>query len=179
MALAGCGGGSEGPERERGELDRRLIAAAFANDVSAARRLVADGADVNAKDPTQQSAYLIATSEVGDDPRLLELTLANGARVNDKDSYDGTGLIRAAERGHPRIVRRLLEAGIDRDHVNRLGWTALHEAVVLGDGGPAHVATVRELVRGGVDREVPDGDGVTALQHARERGFRAIARALD
>ena len=92
---------------------------------------------------------------MGDDPRLLELALAGGARVDDKDSYDGTGLIRAAERGFPRIVRRLLEAGIDRDHVNRLGWTALHEAVVLGDGGPAHVATVRALARGGVDVDVP------------------------
>jgi len=179
LALAGCGSTGDEPDRERGDLDRRLIAAAFANDVDAARGLIARGADVNAKDDTQQSAYLIATSEVGDDPRLLELTLANGARVNDKDSYDGTGLIRAAERGHPRMVRRLLDAGIDRNHVNRLGWTALHEAVVLGDGGPAHVATVRELMRGGVDVNVPDGDGVTALQHARERGFRAIVRALD
>jgi len=179
VVLAGCGGGASEPAPERAGLDARLIEAAFANDVEAARRLIADGADVNAKDVTQQSAYLIATSEVGDDPRLLELTLANGARVNDKDSYNGTGLIRAAERGFPRIVRRLLEAGIERDHVNRLGWTALHEAVVLGDGGPAHVATVRALVRGGVDTSVPDGDGVTALQHARRRGFRAIARALD
>jgi ankyrin repeat protein len=179
VVAAGCGGAERPAAQDRQELDRRLIAAAFANDVDAARRLIARGADVNAKDDTQQSAYLIATSEVGDDPRLLELTLANGARVDDKDSYNGTGLIRAAERGHPRIVRRLLEAGIDRDHVNRLGWTALHEAVVLGDGGPAHVATVRALVRGGVDVNVPDGDGVTALQHARERGFRAIARALD
>ena len=50
---------------------------------------------------------------------------------------------------------------------------------MLGDGGAAHVATVRALVRGGVDVDVPDGDGVTALQHARERGFRAIVRALD
>jgi ankyrin repeat protein len=115
---------------------------------------------------------------VGDDPRLLELTLASGARVNDKDSYNGTGLIRAAERGFPRIVRRLLEAGIDRDHVNRLGWTALHEAIVLGDGGPDHVATVRALVRGGVDVNVPDGDGVPALAHAEERGFAPIARIL-
>jgi ankyrin repeat protein len=98
--------------------------------------------------------------------------------VDDKDSYDGTGLIRAAERGHPRIVRRLLEAGIDRDHVNRLGWTALHEAIVLGDGGADHVATVGALVRGGVDVAVPDGDGVTALEHAEERGFDRIARIL-
>jgi ankyrin repeat protein len=179
VALAGCGGEDErGPTPGRGDLDRRLIEAAYDNDVAAARRLIADGADVNAKDVTQQSAYLIATSEVGDDPRLLELTLANGARVDDKDSYNGTGLIRAAERGFPRIVRRLLEAGIDRDHVNRLGWTALHEAVILGDGGPAHVATVRALVRGGVDIAVPDGDGVTALAHAEERGFAAVVRIL-
>ena len=178
LVLAGCGSGDDAPAPDRGDLDRRLIEAAFDNDVAAARRLIADGADVNAKDSTQQSAYLIATSEVGDDPRLLDLTLAHGAKVDDKDSYDGTGLIRAAERGHPRIVRRLLEAGIDRDHVNRLGWTALHEAIVLGDGGPDHVATVRALVRGGVDVTVPDGDGRTALEHAQERGFARIARLL-
>ena len=58
------------------------------------------------------------------------------------------------------MVRRLLAAGIDKDHVNRLGWTALHEAIVLGDGGPPHVRTVRELVNGGVDVNVPDGGGV-------------------
>jgi len=178
LALAGCGGGGPEPAPDRAALDRALIEAAFANDVAAAERLIRRGADVNTKDGTQQSAYLIATSEVGDDPRLLELTLANGAEVDDKDSYNGTGLIRAAERGHPLIVRRLLDAGIDRDHVNRLGWTALHEAVVLGDGGRAHVATVRALVRGAVDTGVPDGDGVTALEHAEQRGFDRIARIL-
>ena len=86
-----------------------LVAAAYGNHLEAARLLVEAGADVNAKDDTQQSAYLIATSEVGDDPRLLELTLRNGADVKAKDSYNGTGLIRAAERGHAAIVGRLLE----------------------------------------------------------------------
>ena len=172
---AGCG--SE-PARERPDLDRELIAAAHANDLAAARALIREGADVNAKDATVQSAYLIATSEVGDDPRLLELTLANSARVDDKDSYNGTGLIRAAERGHPRIVRRLLSAGIVRDHVNRLGWTALHEAIVLGDGGRAHVQTVRALVDGGVDVNIADGEGVRPLRLAEERGHARIAAIL-
>ena len=154
-----------------------LVAAAFGNHVAAARSLVRAGADVNAKDPTQQSAYLIASSEVGDDPRLLALTLEHGAEVDDKDSFNGTALIRAAERGHPRIVAALLRAGIDRDHVNRLGWTALHEAVVLGDGGPAHVATVRTLIDGGVDVNVRGTTG-RPLAHAEERGYEAIARML-
>ena len=138
---------------------------------------MAAGADVNAKDETQQSTYLIASSEVGDDPRLLELTLDSGAKVNDKDSYNGTALIRAAERGHPRIVRRLLDAGIDRDHVNRLGWTALHEAIILGDGGAAHVETVRALVAGGVDVNVRGGSA-RPLVHAEQRGYTNIARIL-
>jgi uncharacterized protein len=174
----GCGDETAAQRSGLRPIDRQLVAAAYENDVAAARRLIEEGADVNAKDETQQSAYLIATSEVGDDPRLLELTLDNGAEVDDKDSYNGTGLIRAAERGHPRIVRRLLQAGIDRDHVNRLGWTALHEAIVLGDGGPRHVATVRALVKGGVDVNVPDGDGVRPLAHAEKRGYRAIAELL-
>ena len=139
--IAGCGG--DDPSHENDGLrpiDRRLLEAAYENDVATARRLVADGADVNAKDDSQQSAYLIATSEVGDDPRLLDLTLGAGADVDAKDGYNGTGLIRAAERGYPRIVARLLETDIDVDHVNRLGWTALLEAVVLGEGGRPHGA---------------------------------------
>ena len=174
-AVPACG--DESPER--GEtLDRQLLAAAYRNDVNAARKLVADGADVNAKDGSEQSAYLIATSEIGDDPRLLELTLDAGADVDAKDSYSGTGLIRAAERGYERTVRRLLRTDIDLDHVNRLGWTALLEAIILGEGGRAHTETVRLLVDAGADVNLPDEAGTTPLDHARRRDFKAIARIL-
>ena len=174
-AVPACG--EESPERGD-TVDRQLLAAAYRNDVNAARKLVADGADVNAKDGSEQSAYLIATSEIGDDPRLLELTLAAGADVDAKDSYNGTGLIRAAERGYERIVRRLLRTDIDLDHVNRLGWTALLEAIILGEGGRAHTATVRLLVDAGADVNLPDQDGTTPLDHARQRDVKAIERIL-
>jgi hypothetical protein len=156
-----------------------LIAAAYGNHLDVARLLVGAGADVDAKDDSQQSAYLIATSEVGDDPRLLELTLAAGADVQAKDRFNGTGLIRAAERGFPRVVARLLRAGVEIDHVNRLGWTALHEAVILGTGGPAHTEVVRLLLVAGADRDIPDRDGVRALTHARRLGHEAIVRLLS
>ena len=155
-----------------------LVRAAYGNHVDAATLLVRAGADVGLQDDTQQSAYLIATSEVGDDPRLLDLTLGAGADIDAKDSYNGTGLIRAAERAHVTIVERLLKAGIDRDHVNRLGYTALHEAVVFGEGGPADQATVSALVAGGVALDIPDGDGTTALAHAERRGQREVASIL-
>ena len=155
-----------------------LVAAAYGNHLHAAQVLLDAGADVDAKDATQQNLYLIATSEVGDDPRLLELALAAGADPHARDSFDGTGLIRAADRGHPRIVRRLLRAGVDVDHVNRLGWTALLEAVILGDGGPRYVETVRLLLGGGADPRLPDRDGVTPLVHAERRGHAALADLL-
>ncbi len=161
--------------------DRRtpLVAAAYGNHLEAARLLVEAGADVNAKDETVQSAYLISTSEVGDDPRLLDLTLKNGADVRSLDSYDGTGLIRAAERGYPKIIERLLGTNIAVDHVNNLGWTALLEAIILGDGGPSHIEVVRLLVeRGEADPNLPDGNGVTPLQHARQNGYTEIEEIL-
>ena len=156
-----------------------LVAAAYGNHLEAAEALVGAGADVNAKDGTEQSAYLISTSEVGDDPRLLGMMLANGADVRSLDSYDGTGLIRAADRGHVRIVRRLLETETDVDHVNNLGWTALLEAVILGGGDERHTEVVRLLVEGGADPNIPDGEGVTPLGHARANGYGGMAEILE
>jgi hypothetical protein len=164
-------------ELSQTDLDQRLRDAAWANQVPRARRLIDAGADVNAKDDTEQSAYLISTSE--GHLRLLGLTLRHGADITSLDSYDGTGLIRAADRGHTNIVGRLLREGIDVDHVNNLGWTALHEAIILGDGSRRYVDTVRTLVAGRADlRIAPRQDGIAPVQHARLRGYDEIATTL-
>jgi len=155
-----------------------LVAAAYGNHVDVAGLLIDAGADVNAQDVSRQSAFLIATSEVGPDPALLELTLAAGADVDAKDSFNGTGLIRAAHRGYVDIAERLLATEIDVDHVNRLGWTALLEAIILGDGGRDHTETVRLLVDAGADVGLADGESVTPLEHAERNGHDEIAQIL-
>ncbi|WP_234410906.1 ankyrin repeat domain-containing protein [Nocardioides terrigena] len=167
---------SPDPEQQAA-LDERLRDAAWANDVPLARRLVSQGADVNAKDQTEQSAYLIATSEGHLD--LLRLTLQNGAEVDDKDSWNGTGLIRAAERGHGLVVGELLRAGIDRDHVNRIGYQAIHEAIWLGEDTPSYATTVRVLAAGGVqlDHTSPSA-GLTPLEMAAERSYPGLELIL-
>jgi ankyrin repeat protein len=154
-----------------------LIAAAWGNHLDAACALIAAGADVKVQDETQQSAYLIATSEGY--LELLEMTLDAGADVRSLDSYNGTGLIRAAERGHFDVVARLLETDIVVDHVNRLGLTALLEAVMFGDGGPRYAETVRLLIAAGADVNLADSNGATPLAHARQRGFTEIAALLE
>lgn len=158
------------------DADAALIEAAYDDDVEAAGALIEAGADVNAKDETEQSAYLISTSEGY--LELLRLTLANGADVGSLDSYNGTGLIRAADRGHADIVRELLRTDIDVDHVNNLGWTALLEAIILGDGGERHTEVVALLLDAGADPNLADGKGVRPLAHAREAGHEEIARLL-
>lgn len=172
------GSGETPSAKDQAKLDEQLRAAAWKNDVTGATELLKRGADVNAKDSTVQSAYLIATSEGYLD--LLRLTLRHGATVNDKDSWNGTGLIRAAERGHALVVGQLLQADIDRDHVNRIGYQAMHEAVWLGQNNQDYVDTVRVLVAGGVELDRPSkGEGMTPVQMAEQRGFPHLNTVLE
>lgn len=47
------------------------------------------------------------------------------------------------------------------DHVNNLGWTALLEAIILGDCGLSHIEVVQLLVEAGADVNLADSGGVT------------------
>ena len=85
----------------------------------------------------------------------------------------------AAHLGHHEVVRELIGAGAPLDHVNNLGWTALIEAVILGNGGRRHTETVRALVEAGADVNLGDRSGVTALAHARQRGYTEITALLE
>ena len=111
------------------------------------RALVAGGAGPDALDAQRYDIVTIAA--VRGDAATLRLALALGASPRNVTSpYDGTALIAAAHLGHVEVVRILVEAGAPLDHVNNLGWTALLEAVILGDGGPSQVAIVRPPRRG-------------------------------
>ena len=152
--------------------------AAFASNDEALRVLGEAGADMNA---LEDRAYDVVTiAAVADDPELMSLAIELGNHADLVTSpYDGTALIAAAHVGHAEVVRRLIAAGAPLDHVNNLGWTALIEAVILGDGGPAHIETVRALVDAGADASIGDRDGTTPLQHARRRGYSEIAEIIE
>lgn len=71
-----------------------------------------------------------------------------------------------------------LGTAIDVNHVNNLGWTALLEAVILGDGGPAHTEIVRLLIAARANVNLADRQGVTPLQHAVQRNQATVAALL-
>lgn len=151
--------------------------AAFASHDDALRILADAGADMNALESQLYDVLTIAA--VANDPEMVSLALELGNRADLITSvYDGTALIAAAHLGHDVVVQKLIAGGAPLDHVNNLGWTALIEAVILGDGGTDHIATVRALVEAGADVGVADREGVTPLQHAEARGYSEIARII-
>lgn len=155
-----------------------LLLAVRADEIATARLLVAAGADVNAVDRIDDTPFLYAGAEGRNE--ILKLILATGrADLASTNRYGGTALIPVAHHGHVETVRILLGAGMDVDHVNRLGWTALLETVILGDGGAAHTEILRLLIEAGADVNIADSNGVTALTHARSRGFVAMMDILS
>jgi uncharacterized protein len=154
-----------------------LHVATFRRHGVVARALIEAGADHSLLDNQRYDPVTIAA--VQNDVGTLEALLAAGASAKLVTSiYDGTALIAAAHLGHAEIVRELIRAGSPLDHVNNLGWTALIEAVILGDGGRRHADTVRALVGAGANAGIGDREGVTPLEHAQRRGYHDVATII-
>ena len=117
---------------------------------------------------------------VTNDVPMLKLALAGGTNPKAITSpYNGTALIAAAHLGHAEVVRVLIAAGAPLDHVNNLGWTALMESIVLGNGGKPHTDTLEALVKAGANLNIADRQGVTPLGHAKSRGYATMVRILE
>ncbi|WBV61437.1 ankyrin repeat domain-containing protein [Chryseobacterium camelliae] len=155
-----------------------LLLATIDKQTEMAKLLVSFKADVNLQDERSDSAFLYAgaSGQTG----LVRLFLENGARFDIFNRYNGTALIPACERGHVETVKVLVKAkGFPVNHVNRLGWTALMEAVILGNGGQKHQEIVQILKDNGADLNIPDKEGITPLQHAKSLGFKEIVNILE
>ena len=152
--------------------------AAFARQGEVIRRLAAAGADLGLLENDRYDAVTIAA--VADDEATLGVLLALGASARLVTSrYDGTALIAAAHLGHDGVVRQLIAAGAPLDHVNNLHWTALIEAVVLGDGGVRHQRTLQALLQAGASTRLADRSGRTPLQLASSRGYAEMVAMLQ
>lgn len=155
-----------------------LHVAAFAKQREAIRALAKAGAGIDLLENDRYDGVTIAA--VADDEETLRVLLSLGASAKQVTSrYDGTALIAAAHLGHDGVVRQLIAAGAPLDHVNNLHWTAVIEAIVLGDGGPRHQSTLKALIDAGANVQLKDRQGNTPLQLARSRGYTEMVRMLE
>ncbi|MDF2518732.1 MAG: ankyrin repeat protein [Sphingobacterium sp.] len=155
-----------------------LLIATEKNDLTMAKLLLQYGAKVNQQNNILNSPFLYAGASGFTE--LVKLYLDHGADFKIFNRYNGTALIPACERGHVETVRLLANTkGFPIDHINRLGWTALLEAIILGDGSQKYVEIVQILLDANSDKNIADNEGVTPLQHARKRGFNKIVTILE
>ena len=154
-----------------------LHVAVFMHQQDAARTLLRLGADANALEAQHYDIVTIAA--VANDVPMLKIALDGGCKATNITSpYKGTALIAAAHLGHGEVVRMLIKAGAPLNHVNNLGWTALIEAIVLGDGGKRHIAVLKALVEAGADVNLADRSGKTPLMLAKKHGYTEMAAIL-
>jgi ankyrin repeat protein len=177
-ALAAGGPGRAAIDSRDGHGRTPLHVATHRREREVVRVLAHAGADLGALDRDRYDAVTIAA--VADDEESLAVLLELGASARQITSrYDGTALIAAAHLGHDGVVRRLIAAGAPLDHVNNLHWTAVIEAIVLGDGGPRHQQTLKALVEAKANLQLADRSGATPLQLARARGHTAMVQILQ
>ena len=155
-----------------------LMLAVRAKHIEVAKILIENNANVNAQDNIQDTPFLYAGAEGLTE--IVRLSMQNGADYTIFNRYNGSALIPACERGHVETVAEILkDKDFPIDHINRLGWTALLEAVILGHGGKNHIQIVDMLIKAGADLNIPDFDGVTSLQHAKRKGQKEIVKLLE
>lgn len=155
-----------------------VLAATYMNKTETVKALIQAGADLNIRDGHLNNVLLYAGAEGILD--IVTMAIEAGADTSITNRFDGTALIPASERGHVEVVRELLtHSDIDVNHINRLHWTALLEAVILGDGGQKHQQIVQLLVDHDADIHIADGDGITPMQHAKTRGYKEIEHILQ
>ena len=113
--------------KETDDFDRtHLHNAAWNNSLDVARRLIEQGADIEANDQSDdRPLHLAAWNNSLDVARLL---IDRGADIETKNSFDNTPLHLAASNNSLDVARLLIDSGADIEAQNKGEGTPLHDA---------------------------------------------------
>jgi uncharacterized protein len=153
------------------------LVAAYRGDIVAMEILVKGGSDPRAKDKQNYDAITILAVANRLEAMKAAITLGGDPKAVTSP-YLGTALIAAAHLGHADVVKALIDAGSPLDHVNNLGWTALIESIVLGDGGVNHQRCLRDLLVAGANPNLADRNRVSPLKLAEARGYGVMVEMI-
>lgn len=155
-----------------------ILHAARGGHLDVVRALIAEGVDIDAQDQTCSNPFLFGC--INDQLELVKIMAEAGTDLKRLTRMGGNGLTPSAEKGHLEVVRYLLEnTRINVNLTNNLGWTALIETIILGDGGPVRQEIVQLLLAHGAKPGMPDPWGTSPADLAREKGYDEIVAILE
>ena len=103
----------------------------------------------------------------------LHARLGTDFRDFEPDEFSRPPIHTAVESGHPHIVSRLLQFGLDPNGKGKMDKTALQKAIELGQEECALT-----IIKFGVDLEVTSDTGFTALHDAATEGEKDVLVAI-
>lgn len=152
--------------KKSSDKNAELIAAIDSGDKAAVARLLAAGADPNARSSAEEPAIELAC--FADAGEILQMLLDAGAEVDAVDGLHRTALMAAAARGNVKVMRRLIKAGAnvnfqsDNDNGNTVLTSVLDPSAVED---PSE-RVVQTLLRAGANPSMPSKGGWTPLHYA-------------
>ncbi len=157
--------------------DTALLVAARTGDLATFDLLVEYGANINVLAANDRDILNLAVRI--SNPQLALHALKAGISTHTfTPTYQGSALIFASARGEVQIVDALIKAKAPLDRRNNLGWTALLEAVILGDGSKVYQDIVTLLLEAGADKNITDKLDKTPLDHAKQKKYNELVKLL-
>jgi len=142
-----------------------LMHAAEKGDDTEVKKLLASGANVNAKDQSYRTALIYASMHAIRSEDVVATLLASGADLEAKDYLGRTALMWAVRTGDLGVVKALLASGADVNAADKTGDTALL-ATVDSPGIMSQHAIIHELIAAHANVNAKDADGETPLIEA-------------
>ena len=153
-----------------------MTEAARKGDLKTLRKLIAEGADVNAR--TDEGGTALHNAAARDAVEVARLLLDRGAVAEARDVRGETPLHYAGKYGSPKVAALLVGRGAEVNAVTLAGWTPLH-MLLFKDPGTGDLAIAGSLLDGGAAPDASTaGVGWRALHFAAWHGALDTVAAL-
>lgn len=154
------------------EPSEPMVRAAWADDLTAVKTLLAEGADANVVDKDLGLNALAVAVGNNNREMVVEL-LRSGADANARLSYRQTALMRLTPNTSPEVIRELLLAGAKVNVRDEDGNTPLMSAA-----GWASEEVIELLLKAGARVNARNKAGETPLMYAARAGSKPNTQAL-
>ena len=164
---------------DKAEIDRVAGKDRYSNFLLIVKKLLALGAEVNAKEGNNEQSSLTLCAARGD-VELIDLLLKAGADTELRDKAGLVALHWASRNGFQKVVETLLAHDANPNVAEDYGFTPLHEAAENN-----HTAIAKALLAAGADKSkgiikgfAPFDVGDTPKIVATKKGFHELVKLL-